>query len=124
MLNTVLLVDDNELFRIAIKEFLTLLGLNVVEAENGATGLKKAHEFDFKILITDYKMPDMTGIEMIRKMKEFKTSFKTIIITGYSSEISDVDRKELGITAVIQKPVQLDTLEKLVTRLLSENNNS
>jgi YesN/AraC family two-component response regulator len=57
----ILLVDDEELVRVTLKEFLTILGLEVVEASSGSEGIEKAQQVEFQILITDYKMPDMTG---------------------------------------------------------------
>lgn len=123
MQKVILLVDDDELVRITLKEFLTLLGLMVLEASNGSDGIEKAINNEFHILIADYRMPDMTGIEMIREIYKFKSDFKIIILTGFANEIGDDVIKELNIWAVLQKPVELGVLERLITQLLSNPKN-
>ncbi len=123
MQKIILLVDDDELVRVTLKEFLTILGLQVIEAKNGKEGIEKAIKSEFHILIADYKMPDMTGIEMIREIQKFKRNFKTLILTGYVDEITKDMIDELGIVAVLQKPVELSLLEKIITQLLSNSKN-
>ncbi len=123
MQKIILLVDDDEIVRITLKEFLSLLGLVVIEASNGKEGLKKALENEFHILITDYKMPDMTGVEMIREILKFKRDFQIVILTGFRNEIGNEVIKELEVVAVLEKPVALGVLEKLITQLLANSNN-
>lgn len=123
MQKIILLVDDSEIVRITLKEFLTLFGLIVIEASNGREGLEKALGTEFHILITDYKMPDMTGVEMIKEILKFKRDFKIVILTGFLNEIDSEVIKELGVVAVLEKPVALGTLEKLITQLLANLNN-
>ncbi len=113
-----LIVDDDELVRVTLKEFLSILGLLVIEASNGMEGIEKAREYDFHILITDYKMPGMNGIEMIREIHKFKRDFKILVLTAFAGEITDDMVKELSISAVLQKPVDLGNLERLITQLL------
>ncbi|CUS81069.1 response regulator, partial [Candidatus Kryptobacter tengchongensis] len=69
MRKTILLVDDDELVRITLKEFFTLLGLTVIEASNGREGIEKAINNEIHILIADYRMPDLTGVEMIKEIR-------------------------------------------------------
>ncbi len=123
MQKIILLVDDDEIVRVTLKEFLTILGLQVIEARNGSEGIEKAIKSEFHILITDYKMPDMTGIEMIREIRKFKHDFKILILTGYANEITEDVIEELGITMVLQKPVDLSALEKIITQLLANPKN-
>ncbi|CUS98312.1 Response regulator receiver domain-containing protein [Candidatus Chrysopegis kryptomonas] len=106
-----------------LKEFLTILGLQVIEARNGREGIEKAIETEFHILIADYKMPDMTGIEMIREIQKFKRDFKILILTGYADEITKDMIEELGIVSVLQKPIDLALLEKIITQLLANPKN-
>jgi CheY-like chemotaxis protein len=123
MQKIILLVDDDELVRVTLKEFLTILGLQVIEARNGREGIEKAIETEFHILIADYKMPDMTGIEMIREIQKFKRDFKILILTGYADEITKDMIEELGIVSVLQKPIDLALLEKIITQLLANPKN-
>ncbi len=123
MQKVILIVDDDELVRVTLKEFLILLGLLVIEARDGVEGVEKARDNDFHILITDYKMPVMNGIEMIREIQKFKRDFKILVLTAFAGEITDDVVKELGIFTILQKPVDLGVLEKLITQLLANPKN-
>lgn len=123
MRKTILLVDDDELVRITLKEFFKLLGLTVIEASNGREGIEKAINNEIHILIADYRMPDLTGVEMIKEIWKFKRDFKIIILTGFANEITNEVIREFGVVAVLQKPVDLGVLEKLITQLLSNPKN-
>jgi len=123
MQKIILLVDDDELVRMTLKEFLGILGLLVIEASNGRDGIEKALNNEFHILIADYRMPDMTGIEMIREIRKFKQDFKIVMLTAFAEEITSDMIKELGIVAVLQKPVDLGVFESLITQLLADPKN-
>jgi two-component system response regulator AtoC len=118
----ILLVDDEELVRVTLKEFLTILGLEVVEASSGSEGIEKAQQFEFQILITDYKMPDMTGIEMIREILKFKRDFKIVILSGYVGEITNEMLEGIEVSAILQKPADLGVLERIITQILADLN--
>jgi two-component system response regulator AtoC len=118
----ILLVDDEELVRVTLKEFLTILGLEVVEASSGSEGIEKAQQVEFQILITDYKMPDMTGIEMIREILKFKRDFKIVILSGYVGEITNEMLEGIEVSAILQKPADLGVLERIITQILADLN--
>jgi two-component system response regulator AtoC len=118
----ILLVDDEELVRVTLKEFLTILGLEVVEASSGSEGIEKAQQVEFQILITDYKMPDMTGIEMIREILKFKVDFKIVILSGFVAEITNEILEGIEVSAILQKPADLGVLERIITQILADLN--
>jgi YesN/AraC family two-component response regulator len=118
----ILLVDDEELVRVTLKEFLTILGLEVVEASSGSEGIEKAQQVEFQILITDYKMPDMTGIEMIREILKFKRDFKIVILSGFVAEITNEMLEGIKVSAILQKPADLGVLERIITQILADLN--
>jgi two-component system response regulator AtoC len=118
----ILLVDDEELVRVTLKEFLTILGLEVVEASSGSEGIEKAQQVEFQILITDYKMPDMTGIEMIREILKFKRDFKIVILSGFVAEITNEMLEGIEVSAILQKPADLGVLERIITQILADLN--
>jgi YesN/AraC family two-component response regulator len=118
----ILLVDDEELVRVTLKEFLTILGLEVVEASSGSEGIEKAQQVEFQILITDYKMPDMTGIEMMREILKFKRDFKIVILSGFVAEITNKMLEGIEVSAILQKPADLGVLERIITQILADLN--
>ena len=83
---TVLLVDDDELVRFATAEMLTDLGHDVVQAASGMAALealRQANRFD--LLITDYLMPSMTGVELARLARLIQGDMPVLLITGYAN---------------------------------------
>jgi DNA-binding NarL/FixJ family response regulator len=118
----ILLIDDEELVRVTLKEFLTILGLEVVEASSGSEGIEKVQQVEFQILITDYKMPDMTGIEMIREILKFKRDFKIVILSGFVAEITNKMLEGIEVSAILQKSADLGVLERIITQILADLN--
>jgi CheY-like chemotaxis protein len=106
----ILLVDDEALVRAGTAMMLDELGHSVVEASSGKTGLQILAEDDaISVLMTDYNMPDMNGLEFIDHAKKIRSDLLAILMTGYSSEdtrfaSSDIFR--------IEKPFGLDELER------------
>jgi CheY-like chemotaxis protein len=83
---TILLVDDEELVRIGTGEMLSDLGYEVVEATSGAEALRILRSGDAPdLLITDYLMPGMNGVELIQAAKPLAPKMKVLLITGYST---------------------------------------
>ncbi len=70
----VLVVDDELLIRTFLKETLSRKGLDVTVAENGKTGIALAKENAYDLVFTDMKMPDITGLEVLKKIKEISPS--------------------------------------------------
>jgi len=83
---TILLVDDEELVRIGTSEMLTDLGYNVIEANSGAEALRLLRAGERPdLLITDYLMPGMNGVELIGLCRPLAPSMEVMLITGYST---------------------------------------
>ena len=106
----ILLVDDEALVRAGTAMMLDELGHSVIEASSGKSGLQILVEDDaISVLMTDYNMPDMNGLEFIDHAKEIRSDLLAILMTGYSSEdtrfaSSDILRNK--------KPFGLDELER------------
>ncbi|MET0364789.1 MAG: response regulator [Sphingobium sp.] len=93
---SILVVDDEELVRMATAEMLRTLGHDVVEAEGGAEALKllKGRQ-DIQIVVTDYKMPRMDGAELAKHIRSVKPSMPMLLISGYTGTadpIADLPR--------------------------------
>jgi len=117
----ILIVDDSEVVRIQVSGILSGAGYNVVEAEDGPEGLKKAQEDkDINIIICDYNMPDMNGIEMIeavKKLDHHKTTFCGILTTESSSVLKEKG-KAIGISLWIVKPVVAKNLLRVMGMIM------
>ena len=116
---TILLVEDEDPVRTFISRALRDKGYNVVEARSGADALQIVKDIDMDLLITDVIMPKMDGPTLNKKLREIKTNFKTIFISGYTEDTfrQNLD-KELGIY-FMQKPFSLKDLASKVKEVLS-----
>ena len=118
----VLVADDEE---ITLKHILSSLeqeGYEVSGAHNGLEALDKIEKKSFDILIADIKMPGLSGIELLEKIKDKYPETDVIIITGYGSIGSAVDAIKKGANDYITKPFDLDELLLKVKKIYEEKN--
>jgi two-component system response regulator AtoC len=123
----ILVIDDEELIRDFIAETLRRSHYDVTTAENGKQGLSFFKEKSFDMVFTDMKMPDLTGIEVLKKIKEQAPDTIIVVVTAYGSIENAVDAMRLGAFNYLIKPFSPDTLEAVIDKakehqkLLTEN---
>ena len=100
----ILVVDDEDIVRTSCSRTLSPEGYEVRLAKNGVEGLKMASEERFDLVLTDLKMPDMDGIEVLRIIKEKWPETAVIIVTGYQTVDTAVKSIKLGAYDYIEKP--------------------
>lgn len=105
----ILVVDDEELIRYLLKDSLEDLGAEVVIAEDGEEAVKIASSQTFHVLISDIKMPKMTGLELIAKLKESKIQIPTFLMTGFL-DYRSFDLSQYQYEAIVFKPFDTDEL--------------
>jgi PAS domain S-box-containing protein len=109
---SILLVDDDELVRFAIGEMLADLGHTTIPASSGAEALEALRQHAaFDLLITDYLMPNMTGVGLARTARMMRPGLPVLLITGYAN-IKDVD---VGGLPRLAKPFGTDDLANAIT---------
>ena len=125
MITKILLVDDEEDILFFYRECLKSNGYQTVSFANPIEALnylgKNENISNCSLVITDYKMPQMSGIDLIKKIKEkyFAYKIKTMLISAYLKTDLLKDNPYLEkIDKVIEKPVTLDTLKKEVSELI------
>ena len=116
MIERVLIVDDEMLLRDFLAETLRRKGLDVSTAENGQKALQQLKGAPFDLVITDMKMPDMTGIEVLKKVKECSPSTLVLIITAFGSIENAVEAIRLGAFNYLIKPFSPDAIEALIDK--------
>ena len=123
----ILVVDDEPLVRNSLSEMLTLSGYSVTSASNGREALELLKSYTADIVISDLKMPQMDGVELLKQIREFYPDTPVILITGFASIDTAVEAMKEGAYDYITKPI-IDTeikiiLERLVKQrqLLEEN---
>lgn len=114
----ILLVDDNKLGLIARKAVLEEQGHRITTASEGAEALEQFSRGKFDLLITDFKMPRMNGLELIRKVRELNAGLPIILISGYAEALG-LTEATTGADVVIPKSAhEVQQLVRSVNRLL------
>ena len=114
----ILLVDDNRLGRIARQAVLEESGHRITTAADGTEALEQFCQGKFDLLITDYRMPRMNGLELIRQVRELDSTLPVILISGYAEALG-LTEANTGADAVIPKSAhEVQHLVRSVNRLL------
>jgi len=119
-LGRILAVDDEKNIRLLISNEFSLEGFEVVTAASGEEGLTLFQRRKFDVVLMDIKLPKLSGIEILRRMKQISPSSEIIMITGYGDIRSAVEAIKLGARDYVTKPFKLDELLKLVRYLIQK----
>lgn len=123
----ILIVDDEVLIRNFLAEVLERKNFSVSTAENGQKAINMLKKQSYDMVLTDMKMPEVTGLEVLRKVKELHPRTIVIIITAYGSIENAVEAMKLGAFNYLIKPFSPDTIEAVIHKaqehlsLLDEN---
>lgn len=112
----ILIVDDEELMSRFLTEALARQGYEVESAPTGKKGLALLKEHSFDLLLTDVRMPDMSGTELLRRAKELNPALQVIVMTAYGSIENAVEAMQLGAFHYILKPFTPDALYALLMK--------
>ena len=121
MSKRILVVDDDERMRSFLSSVLREEGYGVEEARNGTEGLAKLPGSDFELVITDLRMPDMSGLALMQEGKKARPDVRWILITAYGSIGSAVEAMKAGAADYLTKPFRdPDELRHVIGRVLRE----
>ncbi len=116
----ILVVDDEEIIRDVISNKIQKsLGYEVVEAGNGVEALKHVDEAIPDLIITDIKMPEMNGIELLRQIRERRLNVPVIILTGYGTIEDAISAIRLGAKSFIKKPFDMNEVISLIENIFT-----
>jgi len=113
----ILVVDDEELIRWSLAERMRAEGYDVEEAGTGAAALERARD-GVDLVLLDYKLPDMDGVTVLRRIKELDADALVILLTAYASVETAVEAMKEGAFHFANKPFDLDDVAFLVARAL------
>ena len=99
----VLVIDDEEAIRFLLQKRLTREGREVLVASDGQEGLKLFYRERPDITLLDLRMPDMSGLEVLRKIKAYDRHAVVMIFTGCATEATIKEARSLGVTDFLQK---------------------
>ncbi|MGD2187488.1 MAG: sigma-54 dependent transcriptional regulator [Desulfobacterales bacterium] len=115
----ILVVDDESEMRSALTHALTRSGFTVESAANGSDALVKIKKEPISLVITDIKMPEMSGMELLGAVKKISPPIPVIVITAYGSIHNAVEAMQGGAVDYLLKPFSFETLEATVKKVLA-----
>lgn len=118
MAKSILIVDDNPNMSSLLVEMLEVFQYNADRATDGHDALKKIESNDYAMVITDMRMPKMSGLELLQAIKEMKPSMPVVMISGYSVEDCDSDLVRTKADGFLNKPFMMSDIENLLSELL------
>ena len=107
---SLLLVDDHALLRERLARALRGRGYDVRTAANADEAAALAREESPELAVVDLKMPDRSGLECIRDLREIDPATRILVVTGYGSIATAVEAMRLGAVNYLQKPVDVDDI--------------
>jgi len=120
-MSAVLIVDDERSMGIVLSTFLKRKGVQVAEASGFSEALKKIQQERYDVVITDLKMDDGGGVDVLRAVKRLTPATPVIILTGYATIPSAVETMKLGAFDYLTKPFEPDELLLRIHKALERN---
>jgi CheY-like chemotaxis protein len=116
----VLVIDDEASVRAVVCDFLRGLGCDADEADSGATGVTLVQRQRYDLVITDLKMPGMTGWEVVESVRASVPTVPIVMISGFATDADRTRAQEAGLT-FLQKPFQLAEFRLAITQALGRS---
>jgi CheY-like chemotaxis protein len=118
----ILLVDDEEALVRAIKQMVERLGYTATETTSSveALSLFRRRPQDFDLVITDYSMPRLSGTDLSMAIREIRPDIPVILTSGFHEKINEKSMEEMGLTAMMMKPIGLNDLARLMRKILEK----
>jgi len=120
MLEKILVVDDESHVRESAVRLLRRKGYQAEGAASGFEALERIAAESFDLLLIDIKMPGMSGLELLRQVKEMNPEIMALIITGYGTVDNAIEALELGALGFVRKPMPVDELLKAINATLAK----
>jgi len=114
----ILFVDDDRTILSLVEEYLTAFDYRITAVDNGLNALQLIKEKDFDVVFTDFKMPDIDGLELLSVIKEYRPATEVIMVTGHGTMESAIQAMKFGSYDYIQKPFKLDVLRILIDKII------
>lgn len=105
-----LLVDDEDDFRITLANRLKLRKIDITDAASGSEAIELVKQKPFDVAVIDVKMPGIDGIETLAEIKKIDPSIEVIMLTGHASIESGMESMKIGAYDYVMKPCDIDEL--------------
>jgi len=116
---SLLLIDDDEWVRDSLRLYFENEGCKIVAVETAEEGLDLVKNQNFDVIITDYRLPGMDGLEFIGRLPTEQANALKILISAYGNREVRFRAKEAGIQEFVAKPFTSEIIESTLERLIS-----
>jgi DNA-binding NtrC family response regulator len=116
----VLIIEDDESARTRLEREIKKEGFVVLSAENGRIGVEILEKEHPEIILSDLKMPEMSGMEVLKKVKEISPATQFILMSSYGDMDTVIEALRLGAFDYIKKPIDLDLLTQILSKARDE----
>jgi DNA-binding NtrC family response regulator len=116
----ILFVDDDEVILDMVGRYLQREGYQVSLVNSGLGALELLQKKNFDVVFTDFKMPEIDGLELLSAIKQYRPNTEVIVVTGHGTMETAVQAMKIGSYDYLQKPFKLDLLKLLIDRILEE----
>lgn len=117
-MENILVIDDDESIRKTLLNYLKRLGYSTLSAEDGLIGYELILKHQPDLIISDIRMPHLTGLELLKKLKDLEIAAKVIIITAHDEMQTTIDAMQNGAYDYLEKPLDIDRLKVTIERAL------
>jgi DNA-binding response OmpR family regulator len=120
MMSKILVIDDDDSNRESLEMYFSEEGYDVVTASTGTQGVKRYRDNPADAVILDIRLPDMEGFDVLDDLRAENKDVKVIMITAFHDEKTINRAFEKGSFAYIKKPINLDDLDSMVRKALTQ----
>jgi PAS domain S-box-containing protein len=114
----IMVVDDDETMRLMLRQHLEEAGYKIIDAANGAEASELLEQEMVNLVLTDVRMPEMDGFELMAHISSHYPSIPVIVISAYGSPETTRTFEDMGSLQVLDKPVDLEDLDRRITECL------
>ncbi len=120
MKGRLLIVEDRDSLRRMLERALGQEGYEVAAAADGRAGIRLLGERSFDFVLTDLKLPDVSGLEVLAASRAAQPRAPVVVLTGYGTVGTAVEAMKLGAYDFLEKPLEIDELSRLIERAIGE----
>jgi len=115
----ILIVDDDEGVRENLAELFELVGYSILTAGGATEALRALGQNDVDLLLTAYRMPGPSGVELVESARRMKPGLRAILMTSFGDTFTEIESVRRGAIGYVNKPFEADEITNLVARILS-----
>ena len=120
----ILIVEDRDSLRRMLERALSQEGYEVTGAADAQAGIRWVDERPFDLVLTDLKLPDQSGLEVLAASRRAQPRVPVVVLTGFGTVGTAVEAMKLGAYDFLEKPLEIDDLSRLIERAIGERDES